>query len=589
MNSFLILYEEEYFWIPLSEKRGFQIQKVSPENVEIQKYTKDYNCVIRIRKNCFLNIENCISFLNKKCNYRDENFEIFHLNETETISEHPDIHSCNYLGFIFPDGFDKAPIRVKKTNQQGENLEDGKTNLQKLGNIHLESLIGCSNMTEKMMEVYYNWRGIQPYIQYPQDITINSNWTLCTGFYDLPSMNDASSSLRSLEYYYSNCLSTLSLNTNMVIFCEQKTYSVIYEIRKRYNLLCKTRFYINDFENFPMNIYREKIVKNRQNFPCSDSRNTVSYYLFCMARYAMLKIAINVNTFNSTHFSWINFCISRMDLRGVELLDSGLKLNRDKFSTAYIGYISKSDVEKEDFMKQGRCSMCSGFFTGNKEYMYEVCDLMEKEFIHYVGIGLGHADETLMSPIFFRNPELFDQYFSNYQGMLVNYSKCYQKPIDCLKYVIPGSYHDQMYDLCSKACEMCFQGFEDGYYSLSVNELIGMLKIWHSSCYYQNNIDGCKKVMNLFAKIIGNKSCYSEVKTNLLSILQVTDYDRLKNPKYKHKKLVIIDTWKEENKFIWDESLDTDKNFYIFYGSFPITERVLCRYNPCFRPMFVKY
>jgi hypothetical protein len=558
----LVVYRGPSFWVELWKKSNSNVSTREGSSEDLN-YNIDYDVLVTITNDTYINVDNFVPFLSQKLNFSSSYITVVHHDSMGETTIHPDFYQCNYLGYI------------------GKN---------KIKDVNLETMICCSNMTEKMMLVYYNWKGIQPYYQPPEDLTINPNWTLVTGFYDLPSMDDASSALRSLEYYYSHCLSTLSLNYNMVIFCDKTTYPKIYEIRRRYNLIEKSVFYVNNFEDFPMNIYREKITENRKKIPCHDPRNTVSYYLFCMARYAMLKIAINVNTFGSSHFCWINFCISRMSLRGLELLDEGLSLNRDKFSTAYIGYISKADVQGVDFMRYGRCSMCSGFFTGNKEYMYEVCDMMEKEFVHYASLGLGHADETLMSPIYFKRPDLFDQYFSNYQTMVVNYSKCYEKPIDALRYVIPGSYRDSIYPLCSKACKMTYEGFKEQNYGLTANELIGLLKTWHSSCYYQKDIKTCCMIMKELRSVVSNKDMYEEVKTNLLSILQVTDYHRLIDPEIKSKNLIIIDTTLEENKYIWDRRLDTSLNYYIFYGNYPITRHCLVNSESIsLRPMFVKY
>ena len=104
-----------------------------------------------------------------------------------------------------------------------------------------------------------------------------------------------------------------------------------------------------------------------------------------MSRYAMLKETITRNTFKSTHFGWINFCIERMGYSNLVKLDEALALSRNKFSTCYIDYIPQKLVDNSyEYFRWGRCSMCSGFFTGNAEYMYNVCDLLENKFLEYL-------------------------------------------------------------------------------------------------------------------------------------------------------------------------------------------------------------
>lgn len=55
-----------------------------------------------------------------------------------------------------------------------------------------------------------------------------------------------------------------------------------------------------------------------------------------------------------------------------------MRITMDKFSSVYIDYIPKELINNlNQYFLWDRCSMCSGFFTGNKEYMYKVCDLIE--------------------------------------------------------------------------------------------------------------------------------------------------------------------------------------------------------------------
>ena len=207
--------------------------------------------------------------------------------------------------------------------------------------------------------------------------------------------------------------------------------------------------------------YRDKINSNRKTNPYYfDNRNTASYYLFCMSRYAMLKETIETNPFNSTHFCWINFCIERMGFKNLIRLDEGLAVNRDKFSTCYIDYIPQSLVENTaEYFKWGRCSMCSGFFTGNKKYMYEVCDLIEDKFLKYLELGYGHADEQLYSPVYFENPELFEHYYGDYHQMITNYKYIYDAPEPPIYNFIRNSFDNKNYVKCYEACKFVFNSY----------------------------------------------------------------------------------------------------------------------------------
>ncbi len=308
-------------------------------------------------------------------------------------------------------------------------------------------------------------------INFNKEITFEkadiSNWTLVTAYFDLTKYNDASDEIkaRDKDYYLVHSISTLSLPYNMVIYCDNSSADMIKNIRPKY-LENKTKYIItdlNDFhiKNITFEYYRHKIIQNRINKPYYfDNRNTASYYLFCISRYLMLIDTINNNPFNSTHFAWINFCIERMGFKNLIHLEEALSVNRDKFSTCYIDYIPPELVfNTNEYFKWGRCSMCSGFFTGNKEYMFKVCNLIINKFSQYVEEGYGHADEQLYSPVYFENPDLFEHYYGDYLQMITNYKYIYDCPEAPINNFITNSFNNMNYDKCIEACEFLFNSW----------------------------------------------------------------------------------------------------------------------------------
>ena len=301
----------------------------------------------------------------------------------------------------------------------------------------------------------------------------NSNWTLVTAYFNLTKCYDASQEIknRDANYYFHHSISTLHLPYNLVIYCDEESLPLLKQIRPTY-LESRTLYIIQNFEEFQFkkngqflnenfSDYRKKIIENRNNKPYYfDNRNTASYYLFCMARYAMLKEVIEKNYFHSTHFSWINFCIERMGFQNLIRLDEALSIKRSKFSTCYIDYIPEKLInDTYEYFRFGRCSMCSGFFTGNKEYMYKVCDLIENKFLHYLENGYGHADEQLYSPVYFNNPDLFEHYYGDYQQMITNYTYIYDAPEPPIYNFIKRSYENGNYLKCYEACNFVLKSF----------------------------------------------------------------------------------------------------------------------------------
>ena len=165
------------------------------------------------------------------------------------------------------------------------------------------------------------------------------------------------------------------------------------------------------------------------------------------------------------------------------MLLKGLAVNRDKFSTCYIDHIPKSLIDNVyEYFKWGRCSMCSGFFTGNNEYMYKVCDKIEDKFLYFMNVWkTNHADEQLYSPVYFDNPELFEHYYGDYQQMVTNYKYIYDSPEPPLYNFVKNSFNNGYYEKCFEACKFIFRSYALGKCDLS-KEYEGMLYHYYMNC-----------------------------------------------------------------------------------------------------------
>lgn len=313
----------------------------------------------------------------------------------------------------------------------------------------------------------------------PSNRSENSNWTLVTAYFNLTKCKDASYEInqRDSDYYMSHSMSTLNLPYNLVIYCDIDSVDIIKSRRPEY-LKNKTSYVIKEFDEMEVKgkkvfELRDIIIENRLKNPYNfDNRNTASYYLFCMTRYVMLNEVIEKNEFGSTHFCWINFCIERMGISNVYRLDESLAVNRDKFSTCYIDYVPYELIKNtKEYFLYGRCSMCSGFFTGNGKYMFEVCDLIQDKFMEFLNMGYGHADEQLYSPVYFENPHLFEQYFGDYNQMITNYKQINENIDAPIHNFIRNSYEYGNYRMCANACKIMLDSHTAGKCKYDIDKL----------------------------------------------------------------------------------------------------------------------
>ena len=285
-----------------------------------------------------------------------------------------------------------------------------------------------------------------------------------------------------MEHYLVNARATMSVEQNLVVYCEPESLNLLKSMRPPW-LESRTVYIPMSFEDFPMTKYRSKIQENRQNNPYAfDDRNTASYYLLCMARYAMLKQVMEVNTFKSTHFAWLNICIERMGWKNVAALERVWPVNREKFSTCYIDYQPEWLVRNtpEYYKLGGLCSMCSGFFTGSGKYMKHFCDSIEDNFLKVMEAGYGHADEQLFSMVFFDNRELFDVYYGDYTEMITNYVDTYERPEEPIRLIITNSFMAEDYQVCERACKALWRSYKRGTANLDIYNLTTLLNIYRT-------------------------------------------------------------------------------------------------------------
>ncbi len=251
------------------------------------------------------------------------------------------------------------------------------------------------------------------------------SWTIVTAYFNLTKRPDASQAIkdRPQSYYMQHANMTMALPVDLVVFCDTDSKEALEAMRPAH-LRAKTHWIVREFEDFPLvqaNYEFIQAMREARGY-AADPRNTTSYYLFCMLRYVMLQEAMSLNVFGSTHFAWCNICIERMGWKSGVVFPLIWSEFRDKFSTCYIDYQSRKWLSNlEEYYKWGRCGMCSGFFTGSKQYMSVFCEAVLTKFTEMAVRGLGHADEQLFTLVFFEKPELFEFYLGDYTEMIVNY------------------------------------------------------------------------------------------------------------------------------------------------------------------------
>ena len=86
--------------------------------------------------------------------------------------------------------------------------------------------------------------------------------------------------------------------------------------------------------------------------------------------------------------------------------------------------------------------------------------MIENQFLDYIDQGYGHADEQLYSPVYFKNPELFEHYYGDYSQMVTNYKYIYDSPENPIYNFITSSFKNQNIKKCIEACEFVLNSYK---------------------------------------------------------------------------------------------------------------------------------
>lgn len=243
--------------------------------------------------------------------------------------------------------------------------------------------------------------------------------TYITAYYELPNgMNKFEDELERAK----QC--SLLISNPMIIFCEPEMVSRIKEFRDKYGYL--THFIKRRFQDLEFYSYLEQIKQNRVKRPRADGNNIPEYLILKCSKFTMLKEVMEKNIFGSKYFGWIDFGLQSSN----KIMETDINVSRwiinnncEKMRMCFINYIPRKEVEDlEDFYHlYGKCSIAGTFYTGGVKYLLPFVNSCIECFKSNVDKGYGHSDEQIYIQIYFKNPELFDFYFGDYQFVVNNF------------------------------------------------------------------------------------------------------------------------------------------------------------------------
>ena len=251
--------------------------------------------------------------------------------------------------------------------------------------------------------------------------------TIVTGFWDIGRDNWNNKYKRDVSYYLNNGKKVLSVTNNMVIFIDPKFETFVKEQRKGKE--SNTLIIPMEFDELYMNKFPKlKDVINDDNWKKSLRKQdnpitNIKYITITLSKLSLVKKAIELNPFNSTHFCWLDYgCsfipdnfVNKQIFNNIPDKIKFLKLSNFPKNIPYY-YEDRLNWYKFLFQKIG-----GTVFTGSIEYFKLFNTEFENEVKYCLDNNTIAQEESIFYTVTVKNPDLFTFYEGYWHEIISKY------------------------------------------------------------------------------------------------------------------------------------------------------------------------
>ena len=242
--------------------------------------------------------------------------------------------------------------------------------------------------------------------------------TLVTSYFDISKLEDASPSVRSIDFYKDHAIPLLEIDAPMVVFCDTNTHLMIKTIRG----IRPTTYIVKSIQDYDLYSHLYPIVK--RNYKSLNPRTSPSYFLVTTFKYIALYLASLKNPYQTGHFAWVDFGGSHILKEFHRIIDI-INSPHPKIAVTYIHYRDPKQLIHNLETKICDPSTCiaSTCITAEASYIPNLYLSILEQCSKQVIRGIAHADEQLLNYVFVDHPEWFTVRFGDYTSILQNYFK----------------------------------------------------------------------------------------------------------------------------------------------------------------------
>ena len=249
--------------------------------------------------------------------------------------------------------------------------------------------------------------------------------TIVTMFYNIREKENnkyKSEFNRSIDTYFELAKNfILQLPYNLIIFTDDEKCINFIE-KERTHFKEKTYIYNESFEQTYFYKYIDKLNELQSKFKILNGHldhETPYYIILNNNKFDFIDKAINLNPFNSSHFIWMDFGINHV-ARNTELINEWIYSIPDKIKQLCINPYTECHAPKKYF-EIIHHNTAGGLFTGSKENLLKYSELFKEKTEEIYNDNWYQIDEAIMTLVQKENPDLFDLFYGDYQGIISNY------------------------------------------------------------------------------------------------------------------------------------------------------------------------
>ena len=221
---------------------------------------------------------------------------------------------------------------------------------------------------------------------------------------------------RNIENYIEYGKKLCSININKIIFIEEHIYNTYF----KNEIFPLTIFIFISKEQLYFYQYKKEDLTNFNKLQTDNpSKDTLEYMYVICSKTEWIRLAIELNIFNTEQFVWVDFGIYHI-MNNDEKLFIHLITNLNNKSYENIRIASGTCYNLEQFYTKIQWFFLGGILGGHKDKLIEFADLMKKKCIDI----MTHEKTIIWEVniwflIFLENQELFDRYIANHNPSML--------------------------------------------------------------------------------------------------------------------------------------------------------------------------